>query len=813
MGIKMKLLTENYMLKNHFKHAWRNFWKHRATGFINITGLSVGMAAAVLIFIWVQNELSFDKHEPDAANIFRIKNYLSLDKTTTWIWEASPYQVGEAVKKQLPEVETVARIMPVTYEPVYFNINGEFFPEEKAAYVDEKWFDIFKSDFISGNTTAFNQHPFSIILSESKAKKYFANQDAIGKTIKIDSNNYQVQAIIKDAPANSSFKFDAYIPVAARFMDANGRKNMLQWGNFNYLTFLKIRPGTNLKTVSGKIKGILEANRKEKNLAIGLTPLTSLHFENDLQHSSIIHGDKKVVYIFVVLGVLLLLIACINYVNLTTARASLRAKEVSVKKIVGADRAQLFMQFVAESALVSVMALILTIIIVTACLPSFNSFTDRNFSLSVTSGYLWIILLATLLGTIVLNSIYPALLLSSFKPLNTFRGTSVLRLKDVALRKALVVVQFTFSIFLIVGVITIYRQLAFIRNHNPGYNREQVMSFDVSYNLIKKHNDKQQATFMTTIKQSLLSQAAIESVSLTNFESVLNNNSSSSGSSNDWDGRPTDFVPPITFMSVDYDYTNIVNLKMAIGRWFLQGNSDKHNVILNETAAREFNLHKPYVGQRFIAQGDTGRVIGIVKDFNFRSFHEKITPLVIRNADEWCTNIQVKVAPHKQKDAITAAQAIWKANFPGEPFSYKFVDQEFDNLYRSDAKSSGLMSVFAIIAVIISCLGLFGLAAFTAEQRGKEIGIRKVLGATVSGIVSLLSVDFVVLVIVALVIASPLAWWLMNIWLQNFAYRVELQWWVFMLAGLISVMIAFITVSFQAIKAAVANPVKSLRSE
>jgi ABC-type antimicrobial peptide transport system permease subunit len=234
---------------------------------------------------------------------------------------------------------------------------------------------------------------------------------------------------------------------------------------------------------------------------------------------------------------------------------------------------------------------------------------------------------------------------------------------------------------------------------------------------------------------------------------------------------------------------------------------------LNETAAREFNLHKPYVGQRFIAQGDTGRVIGIVKDFNFRSFHEKITPLVIRNADEWCTNIQVKVAPHKQKDAITAAQAIWKANFPGEPFSYKFVDQEFDNLYRSDAKSSGLMSVFAIIAVIISCLGLFGLAAFTAEQRGKEIGIRKVLGATVSGIVSLLSVDFVVLVIVALVIASPLAWWLMNIWLQNFAYRVELQWWVFMLAGLISVMIAFITVSFQAIKAAVANPVKSLRSE
>ncbi|MFD0793946.1 ABC transporter permease [Mucilaginibacter litoreus] len=801
------------MIKTHFNTAWRNFWKHRSTGFINIAGLSVGMAAAVLIFIWVQNELSFDTDQPDAQNIYRIKNYLALDKTTTWVWENSPYLVGDAVKKQLPEVEAVTRIKPVNYAPVYFNINGEFFPEENAAYVDEKWFKVFKSDFVSGNATAFNQHPFSIILSESKAKKYFANQDAIGKIIKIDSNNYQVQAIVKDAPANSSFRFDAYIPVAARFADVKEQKNELQWGNFYYLTFLKLRPGTNTKTVSGKIKSILEENRKQKNLEIGLTPLADMHFENDLQNSSIIHGEKKIVYIFVILGILLLLIACINYVNLTTARASLRAKEVSIKKIVGAERSQLFMQFVAESALISVMALALTILIIAACLPSFNSFTERNFTLSVSSGYLWLILLGTLFGTIVLNSIYPALLLSSFKPLNTFRGASVLRLKDVSLRKALVVLQFTFSIFLIVGVITIYRQLAFIRNQNPGYDRSQVMSFNVSYNLLKKYEDKQRAAFMKTIKQSLLSQSAIQSASLTNFESVLNNNSSSSGESNDWDGRPKDFVPPITFASVDNDYTRVVNLKMAMGRWFLQGNADQHNVILNETAAREFNLHKPYIGQRFVAQGDTGRVIGIVKDFNFRSFHEKITPLVIRYDDEWCFNFQVKVAPHKQADAIKAIEGIWKQNFPGEPFSYKFVDQEFDNMYRNDAKSSGLMAVFAIVAIIISCLGLFGLAAFTAEQRGKEIGIRKVLGATVSGIVSLLSVDFIVLVFIALLIASPLAWWLMNLWLQNFAYRIEMQWWVFLIAGTLAVAIAFVTISFQAVKAAIANPVKSLRSE
>jgi putative ABC transport system permease protein len=801
------------MLKNHFKHAWRNFWKHRATGFINIAGLSVGMAAAVLIFIWVQNELSFDKQQPDAANIFRIKNYLSLDKNTTWVWENSPYQIGDAVKKQLPEVEAVTRIKPISYSPIYFNINNEFFPEDKAAYVDSEWFNVFKPGFISGNAISFKQHPFSIILTESKAKKYFANQDAVGKTIRIDTNNYQVQAVIKDAPANSSFKFDVFIPIASKHADLKQKANEMQWGNFYYLTFLKLHPGTNLKKVTAKIKSILEENRKQKNLEIGLTQLSAMHFENDLQNSAIVHGEKKVVYIFVILGILLLLIACINYVNLTTARASLRAKEVSIKKIVGADRSQLFMQFVAESVLVSIMALVLTVLIVAACLPAFNSFTERNFTLSVGSGYLWSILLSTLLVTVVLNSIYPALLLSSFKPLNTFRGASVLRLKDSSLRKGLVVVQFTFSIFLIVGVITIYRQLAFIRTQNPGYNRDQVMSFNVDYKFLRKLEPEKRMAFMQTIKQNLLSQSAIQAVTVSSVESILNNEGQSSGKSNDWDGRPDDFVPPISFFGVDRDFRKVVNLKMAMGRWFMPGNADKHNVILNETAAREFNLHKPYIGQRFTAQSDTGQVIGIVKDFNYRSMHEKIGPVVMKGIDEYSSTFFMKIVAHKQGEAIKKVEAVWKTNFPGEPFSYSFLDQEFDKLYRSDAKSSGLMSVFAIIAVIISCLGLFGLAAFTAEQRGKEIGIRKVLGATVSGIVSLLSIDFIVLVIVALLIASPLAWWLMNMWLQNFAYRIDMQWWVFILAGIISVLIAFITISFQAIKAAVANPVKSLRAE
>ncbi|MBL4676654.1 MAG: ABC transporter permease [Mucilaginibacter sp.] len=404
------------------------------------------------------------------------------------------------------------------------------------------------------------------------------------------------------------------------------------------------------------------------------------------------------------------------------------------------------------------------------------------------------------------------LLLSSFKPLSVFRGGSVLKMKDTSLRKGLVVLQFTFSIFLIIGVITIYRQLAFVQSQNPGYDRSQVMSFNLSWKLLKGKNDEQKAATKNTLKQLLLQEPSIEATSLTGVSSIQANDSYSSGSA-DWEGRPKDFNPSISYFNVDGDYTKLIKLNFISGRWFLPGKVDQRNVILNETAARQFNLHKPYVGQRFMAQGDTGVVIGVVKDFNFQSMHNKISPVVFKPENSWSSNYLLKVAPHKQAQAISRVEQLWKQNFPGQPFSYQFLDQEFDRIYREDAKASTLMSSFAIVAVIISCLGLFGLAAFTAERRGKEIGIRKVLGASVSGLVSLLSIEFIVLVLVALVIAAPLAYWLMNIWLQNFAYRISLHWWVFVVAGLTAVLIAFVTVGLQTVKAAIANPVKSLRSE
>lgn len=801
------------MIKIYFKTAWRNLRSHKATSLINIGGLAVGMAAAVLIFIWVQNEFNFDTNQPEGANIYRIKSYLAVDKTSVWIWEHSPYVLGDAMKSELPEVEDVARISPNTYGSVYLNVNGEFFPEKTTAYVDNHWFDVFKYDFISGGPKAFALNPFSLILSESKAKKYFNNQDAVGKTIRIDSVNYQVQGVVKDNPANSSFAFDVLIPVAAKQSNKSEKDNDLDWGNFNYMTFVKLHPGAKLAPLSQKIKEILHKNRKEDNLKIGLTPLAALHFENDLQNSALAHGDKKVVYIFVALGILLLVIACINYVNLTTARASLRAKEVSVKKIVGAGRLQLFMQFIAESGLVSLLSLILTIVIIWLALPAFNQFTGRNFVLSFGSGYIGLILLGTLLVAVLLNSIYPALLLSSFKPMSIFRGTSVLHLKDTSLRKGLVVVQFTFSIFLIIGVITIYRQLKFINSQNPGYKREQVLTISLPINTFYKYKADAREALCGSVKQSLLSQSGISAVSLMGTHSIQNNQNLSSGNA-DWEGRPKDFRPSIAFFNIDADYAKIVKLQILQGRWFIPGDKDdKRNVVLTETAARELNLHKPYVGQRFISRRDSGQVIGIVQDFNFKSMHEKISPAIFKNDQSYVNTFLVNVAPGKQAEAIKKIQAVWGQYFNNEPLEYTFLDQEFDKLYQNDAKSSGLMSVFAIVAVIISSLGLFGLAAFTAEQRGKEIGIRKVLGATVAGLVTLLSKDFIALVIGALVIAAPLAGWLMSKWLDDFAYRIDMAWWIYASAGIIAVAIAFITISFQAIKAAMANPVKSLRSE
>ncbi len=791
------------MLKNYFVSACRGFWKNKATALINVTGLSVGMAAAVLIFLWVTNERNYDNYHKDADRIYRLTTNL---KVYNWIWETSPLLLADAVKKEVPEVEEAARLyhgnMPV------FNIGNNIFNERNCAYVDEGWFNMFHYDFIQGDAASFSRDPNSIILTASEAKKYFGKLDIIGSVIRADSMNLVVKGIVEDAPANSSFQYASFIPMANMLKDADRRANDERWENANYITFIKAKAGTGENALAGKITAVFASHSGDRETTISLEALKRMHFESDIPNSVFTHGNKNAVSIFTFLAILLLCIACINYVNLTTAKANLRSKEVGVRKMIGASRLSLFYQFLAEAFLVSCVALLATLLLIYISMPAFNAVTDKHFQLSLTSVALWRIIGITLFAAFILNSVYPALVLSSFKPLNVFRGVTVLRLKDSYLRKVLVTFQFTISVMLIAGVIIIYRQMQFIQQTDPGYNRQQTMVAYLPANVTFEKKDE----MIALVKRQLLTSSSIQNVAMAN-QSIVDIGSSSTGAA-DWDGHDTSFNPKIAQLSADENFAGTMGLQMAEGRWFSKGSdADKDNVILNETAVKELRIHKPYVGQRFTWKGTEGQIIGVVKDFKYKSLHDKTGPLVVFQNPAWYRSFMINVAPGNTARAIQVLRDTWKQFMPGSPLEYDFLDESFARLYKTDQQTSALILAFAIIAVAISCLGLFGLTAFTAERRAKEIGIRKVLGASVAGITQLLTKDFLKLVLIAIVIASPLAWWATGKWLQEFAYRISISWWMFVMAGFFAVTIAVITISFQAIKAAVANPVRSLRTE
>ncbi|ODS84515.1 MAG: hypothetical protein ABS46_03115 [Cytophagaceae bacterium SCN 52-12] len=797
------------MVTSYIKTAWRHMLRNKTSAAINLVGLTVGMTASLFIFMWVKNELSYDSFHPDAGNIYRIKSYIATGNGSTWVWEASPYMLGEAIREELPEVEVVTRIS--TLNPA-IRVNGEFFQEKNVACVDEHWFDMFHYDFVRGSAAAFNSGIYHVAVTESGARKYFGISDPIGKTMRIDTADFVVQAVLKDYPANSSFRHDLLLPLAARRANPKIAMTDSKWGSFNFRTFIKIAPSALLISVSKGIGQIMDVHRENNNATVGLISLREMHFEDDLQTASIQLGNRETVKIFTALGVLILVIACINYVNLTTARALHRSKEVSVKKIVGAGRTSLFLQFVLESILFVGMTILVTILLANGLMPVFNSLTENRFELPLWSAGLWGLIGITVAIIVLLISIYPAFLLSSFRPLSAFRGSNALQIKGNFLRQALVVVQFTASVVLIIGTIVIYNQMSFINSENESYDKSQVLSFIVPFQAMSHYDTDGRKARLKELKHEFLTGPGISKVSYLNG-SVVNMQSYSSGAA-DWDGREQDFNPNITFFEVTDGFNEILNLELTAGRWFLPGSkADNNNVILNETAVKTLGIREPVIGQRFEGRGDSGVIIGIVKDFYYKSLREKIDPAVIKTYRSGASHFLVQTMPGKNIEAQQAAERVWKSNFPGIPFSYTFLNDDFDRLYKEERRSTTLILLFAVLASVVSVLGLYGLATFRAESRTKEIGIRKVLGASVSNIVRLLSRDFVKLVLISVIIASPIAWWAMNNWLDDFAYRIDIQWWMFAAAGLAAVAIALFTISFQAIRAATANPVESLRTE
>ncbi|WP_295794667.1 ABC transporter permease [Mucilaginibacter sp.] len=798
------------MIRNNFKIAWRNLWKHKRITIINITGLGIGAAAAMLIILWVQNEMSFDCFEPDWENIFLIKTSVTISKTETWQWENSPYVLGEHAKNEIPEVNTITRLQVHTGD-LFIHIADKIISEKNAAYVDRHWFKLFQYNFVRGSEDQYLKNPFSVILTQSASKRYFGNQDPIGKVVRIDTNNYQVQGVVKDYPANTSFRFDMLLPLESRLVSPQQQKDNLDWGNSDYLTFIKLNPNSNLRAVTAKLQLILHNNRKDDNgqSLYSLLNLSRIHLENDWQYSSLIHGNQTIVNVFIILAALILMTACINYVNLTTARASLRSKEVSIRKIIGAERMQLFGQFMADSFLVSMLSLIIALSLMELSISWFRQFTAKDFIEPVFNPVVWIVLAGALLVSFLLNGIYPAILLSSIKPLNVFRGVSMLNIKDLTLRRVLVIMQFAISVVLIASTIVIYSQLNYVKKTDPGYIRSQVFTFTFPWWKIPHFNGNKPGQLNESVKKQLQSRNTTANVAIAGSNIIAFEGSSSGGF--DWPGRAKDFQPSFSAFGADPDFANLMHLKIIKGRWFNKGTVDRHNVLLNETALKLVNLVGDPIGQRFVHQNDTGVIIGVVKDFYFKSFHDKIGPMVI--AENNATSFYIKTTPSNTSTAIGTARQVWRQYFPGMPFDYTFLDDAYNNLYNAEQQQAVLITTFAVIAIFISALGLLGLAAFAAEQKIKEIGIRRVLGASLQNIVILLTKDFVKMVCIASVIAFPIIWFAMHKWLENFAYRISLSWWLFALAAGIALLIAMITVSIQSLLAAMSNPVKNLRNE
>lgn len=797
------------MVRNYFLVALRNFWRNKTFTFINILGLSVGMTAAILIFLWVDNEMTFDSWHPEKERIFRVTTHYT---SSNWVWPTSSLALADHLRTDLPAITAVTSIKPV-YE-TDLRLGNDLILEKTGAYVDSNWFSVFHYDFVAGGPADFIHHPFSLILTQSKAKKYVGDKNPIGQSIRVGPIPYRIAGIIRDNPANSSFPFDILMPLEALLADSNDRQQAMSWGNYNFLTFVTLQPGANLAAAGHAITDIMHKNAPiTGDNTLTFLPLKDMHFETGLSFSDSIPSiNRRNVYVFSILGVFLLLIACINYVNLTTARASLRAKEIGVRKIVGAGKTSLFGQFLFESLTVSLLSLAVTLLLTQLFLPVFRQLTETNVREPFSNPDTWKIIASTLLTATVLNGVYPALLLSSFQPLSVLKNSINLKFKDVSLRKGLVVLQFTFSIVLIVSTIIIQRQLQYVQHSNPGYDRSQLFTFRIPWqNMLGKTETQTRAT-AAGVKQRLLSNPSIADVSFAGG-SIIGMGNSNEGSAN-WDGKDANFVPVVFQFGADENFRKITGLQMQQGRWFdLQQPTDQHNFVLNETAINRFNIRRPVIGQHFYFQGDTGRIIGIVKDFHYASMHDAIGPFVIVDRPSWQTTAYIKTVPGKTTEALAAAHSLWSQIVPDKPFDYTFLDDSFDSLYKSDSRTSALILIFSIIAVLISCLGLLGLAAFTARQRVKEIGIRKVLGATVTNILTLLSRDFIRLVLISILLATPIAWWAMHNWLQDFAYHIPLSPWVFAGAGLLAIVIAVLTIASQSIRAATSNPAQSLKTE
>jgi putative ABC transport system permease protein len=791
------------VFKNYLKVQWRGLMRNKFFSTINILGLTIGMASAILILLWIQNEMSHDRFYEKTERIY-LANNRDIVSGKIHIWNNTPKPLGIALRTDYPEVEDVVRLNEyaanflITVGEKHFSLHGEF--------ADSGFLKMFSLPLLEGDAGTSLNTPSSIVLTEQLAIKLFGKTDVVGKTVRVDSSDYfNVTAVLKDLPANTRFKFEYVLPWS--YLKKKGMDDD-SWGNNNVLTYVLLRPGSSQAAFDKKIKNITINHTKSGGDAsttqVFTQALKDTWLYNKEENGNYTGGRIERVRMFAIIAALILIIACINFMNLSTARSEKRAKEVGIRKVAGAQRKSLVMQFVGESIGLAAIAGILAIIIVRLVLPSYNQLLNSTLVIDFGNGYYWLFVTAFVLFTGLLAGIYPALFLSSFTPVKVLKGTFKSQGGAVTPRKILVVFQFTFAITLIISTIIVENQIKYAQKRDTGYSRDN-LAFIIEFGDARKNYE--------LIKHDLLASGAVTAVSQTSSpmtESWGDSWGFSWTGSNE-DDKKTDFI----MYSADEDFSKVTGIKIIQGRGIdiHTYGTDSTACLLNETAVKVMRLKNP-IGQLIRAGKDSIHVVGVIKDFILETPYQPVQQMMILGPIFGYSVINFKINPSPSIAAnIQKAETVFKQYNPQYPFNYRFYDNEYDLKFKEEKQTGTLVALFAGLTIFISCLGLLGLATYVAETRIKEIGVRKVLGASVQGIVALLSKDFLKLVLISFVIASPLAWLVMHNWLQHYDYRIDISIWVFVVTGILALLITIITVSFQAIKAAIANPVKSLRTE
>jgi predicted permease len=785
------------MFKNYLKITFRNILRNKTYSLLNVFGLAIGIACAALILLWVEDELSYNHSFPNRNNLYIVKDKQTYEGKTS-VFDATPGPLAKAIKAEIPGIKATARL--TWGNDMLFSLADKSI-FENGRYVDAEFLNMFSIPFLKGNAaTAFTQL-HSVVISEEMAKRFYGTTDIIGKTLKVDNKqDYVVSGVFKDLPENVSLKFNWLISFKI-YEEQN--KWLTQWGSNGLITYVETEPNANVVAINKPLYGFVQTKAPQTNAKMMLYPFNKIRLYNSFDHNgNEKDGLIKNVRLFSLIAWIILIIACINFMNLATARSEKRAKEVGIRKVMGATKHKLIVQFISESVLLSFLSMLLAIGIVLLILPVFNNLVHKSLALHLfyPMHLIGFIAIALICGCIAGS--YPAFYLSSFNPAKVLKSAKVKTGSAAFIRNALVVMQFAASVILIICTTIIYQQIQYGKERDLGFKKDNLITTSLQGNM-KKH--------FAAIKNDLLNTGVVENACISN-SNVLSMGSNTSDFS--WEGKAPDKEILITVEGISPEYISTQGMQLSKGRSFYDNlKADSNNIIINETLEKSIN-NKNIIGSIINRGSQKCTVIGVVKDFVSNDVYRPVDPLIMYADTSNANVMSIRLKANANlTTALAQVERVIKTDNPGYPFSCDFVDDVFNRMFKTEALIGKLAGLFAVLAIIISCLGLFGLASFTAERRTKEIGIRKILGASINGITELLSKDFIKPVLLSVIIAFPVSWWLMIKWLKDYEYKVSIHWWVFALAGLLVLLIALVTVSFQTIKAALMNPVKSLRTE